>query len=150
MSKIMASRDGAPGDARELARRLAEELERRAEHVERLARDPVPEVTRHDLEEILKRNRVVFLFFTAEWCGPCISFLETFRSVALELARPGVFFGRVDVDRSFAVADKYGIQHIPTILVLLDGRVVDTIVGSMSKERLAATLRRYIEKAYGG
>jgi len=134
-------------EVRELAERLAAELERRAEYIERLAEDPVPEITRHDLDDVLKKNRVVFLFFTAEWCGPCISFLETFRRVALKYGRPGVFFGRVDVDRSFTVAEKYGVQNIPTIVVIVDGKPVDTIVGSMSQERLEARVRRVIAEA---
>lgn len=132
---------------RELAERLAEELERRAEYMERLAEDPVPEITRHDLDDVLKKNRVVLLFFTAEWCGPCISFLETFRRVALKYSMPGVFFGRVDVDRSYSVAEKYRIQNIPSIVILVDGKVVDTIVGSMSLERLEARVKRIIEEA---
>ncbi len=136
-------------DVRELAETLARALEGRAEYMERLAEDPVPEVTRHDLEEILRKNRVVFLFFTADWCAPCINFLETFRSVALRLSRPGVFFGRVDVDRSFSIADKYEVKHIPTIVVLVDGKVVDTIVGSMSKERLEERVRKAIREATG-
>jgi len=131
----------------DLVRRLARKLWERAEFNERIAEDPVPEVTTKDFEDIVRNNRVVFLFFTADWCGPCISFIEIFRSVALRYLRPGVFFGRVDVDRSFSLADRLGVEHIPTIIVLVDGTPVGTMVGRSSRQRLEEFVRAYIEKA---
>jgi thioredoxin 1 len=128
-------------------RRLSEELLKRGEYLERLARDPVPEITRHELDQVLGGNQVVFLFFTADWCGPCISFLETFRSVALDLSRPGVFFGRVDVDRSYSIAERYNIERIPAIAVFVKGRIVDVLVGSMGRDALKNKLRSFIERA---
>ena len=126
---------------------LGRELLKRGEYIEKLAEDPVPEVTRHDIDNVLKSSRVVFLFFTADWCGPCISFLETFRTVALDLSKPGVFFGRVDVDRSYTVAERYNIERIPAIAVFIDGKMVDTIVGSMGKDALKRRLLGYMRKA---
>ncbi len=136
--------------SKDLARKVAEELMKRGEYLEKLAKDPVPEITRHELEEILSNNKVVFLFFTADWCGPCISFLETFRNVALELSKPGIFFGRVDVDRSYSVAERYNIERIPSIAVFVKGKIVDVIVGSMGKGALQRRLLSYIEKAGAG
>jgi len=140
-------RAGVEGGLEEIARRLAERLLEQAEFAERMAADPVPEVTSKDFEDIVRKNRVVFLFFTADWCGPCISFLEVFRSVAVKYLRPGVFFGRVDVDRSFSLADRLGVQHIPTIIVLVDGTPVGTIVGRSSREKLEQFVKSYIAKA---
>ncbi len=133
----------------EAAKRLAEALRRRAEYLEVIAKDPVPEVTHHELDDVLKKNNVVFLFFTAEWCGPCISFLETFRSVAIELSRPGVFFGRVDVDKSYSIAERYNVEKIPSILVFVNGKIVDVIVGSLGKESLKKRLEAFIKRVHG-
>jgi len=131
----------------ELVRRLSVKLLERAAFNERIAEDPVPEVTSKDYDDIVKNNKVVFLFFTADWCAPCISFMEVFRSVALKYLRPGVFFGRVDVDRSFGLADRLGVEHIPTIMVIVDGTPVGTMVGRSSRQRLEEFVRAYIEKA---
>ncbi len=129
-----------------LAKKLAEELEKRAEYVEKMAEDPVPEITRKDLDNILNDNKIVVLYFTADWCGPCITFLETFREVALRLSRPGVAFARIDVDRSYTIADKYNIQHIPTIVIIRGGTVVDTILGSISREELERTIKSHMKR----
>ena len=126
---------------------LAQELLKRGEYLEKLAKDPVPEVTRHDIDRVLSDNEIVFLFFTADWCGPCISFLETFRQVALDLSRPGIFFGRVDVDKSYRIAERYNIEKIPSIAVFVNGKMVDTIIGSMSRSALRRRLESYIVKA---
>ena len=132
-------------NVKELARRLAEELIKRAEFVEKLARDPVPEITRKDFDAIMKENKVVVLYFTADWCGPCISFLETFRDVALTLARPGVVFARVDVDRSYSLADRFSIQHIPTIAIFRDGKLVETILGQTSRDELIRIIKSHMK-----
>lgn len=130
-----------------LVSRLVKVLEDRGEFVERIAEDPVPEITSKDYDELVGKNRVVFLYFTADWCGPCISFLEVFRSVAVRYSRPGVLFGRVDVDRSFSLADRLNVQHIPTIMVILDGQPVGTLVGRSSREKLERFIKSYITKA---
>ncbi len=125
---------------------LSKKLLERSDYILRISLDPVPEVNKHNINKVLEDNNIVFLFFTAEWCGPCISFLQTFRDVAVGSHRPGVFFGRVDVDRSYTIADRYSINHIPSILVLVKGRVVDSIVGSMSRESLESKVKSYINK----
>ena len=132
-------------DVKDLAERLARELENRARYVEKMALDPVPEITRKDFEKLVDENKVVVLYFTADWCGPCISFLESFREVALQLSRPGVAFARVDVDRTYSLADKYNIQHIPTIVIFRQGKPVETILGQTSKEELAKIIKAYMK-----
>jgi len=138
------------GEDRALLSRIAKELIKRGEYLERLAKDPAPDVTRHDIDKVLSEYKVVFLFFTADWCGPCIAFLETFRNVALELAQPGVFFGKVDVDKYYSIAEKYNIERIPAIAIFVEGSLVDVIVGSMSRSSLKSRLERYIQKAIQG
>ncbi len=124
---------------------VADKLEERAEFLELKFKDPIVEVNRHNIDEFIGNNRILFLFFTAEWCGPCISYLSTYRDLAIELARPGVMFGKVDVDKSADIADRYMIDHIPSIAVIMKGKHVDTLIGSMSKEKLREKLDSYIK-----
>ncbi|GAB6147934.1 thioredoxin family protein [Stetteria hydrogenophila] len=132
-----------------LAEELAGLLLKRAEMLEAAAKELVAEVTRHNIDEVLKNNKVVFLFFTADWCGPCISFMKTFKEVAAANLHPAVFYGKVDVDRSYSIADKYDVKHIPSILVFVDGKLVESIIGSMDRAKLEEKVKRYIKLAQG-
>jgi thioredoxin 1 len=130
-----------------LVSKLSQALGERGAYLEKLAKGVVLEVTSANINEVIEKNIVVFLYFTAEWCGPCISFLQTFRDVASIYARPGVYFGKVDVDTSYSIADRYNVKHIPSILIIVRGRVVDIITGSQSREKLEEKVRAYIEAA---
>jgi len=132
-------------ELRNIARELAEELRRKAHIIEALGKDPVKEVTANNLDEVLDKYELVFLYFTAEWCGPCISFLNTIRNVASEVTEPGIYWGKVDVDRSFTIADRYGINHIPSMLVFHKGKIIDSFVGTISRDKLVSKVNEYIQ-----
>ncbi|MEB3756391.1 MAG: thioredoxin family protein [Desulfurococcales archaeon] len=125
--------------------KLAEKLQERADFLELKLKDPIVEVNRHNIDGIVENNEVIFLFFTADWCGPCISYLSTYRDLAIELAKPKVIFAKVDVDKSADIADRYLIDHIPSIAVIVSSKHVDTLIGSMAKEKLKEKLSSYIE-----
>ena len=129
----------------EIAAELAKALRARASMIERMAKDPVVEVNTGNLDEVLSSHDLVFLYFTAEWCGPCITFLSTIKEVAAALEDPRILWGKVDVDKSFTIADRYGVNHIPSMLVLYKGKVIDSIVGTMSKEKLEKKVKSYID-----
>jgi len=129
----------------ELALRLSRSLRERGEFIERITKGVVGEVTSSNIDKVLNENDVVFLYFTAEWCGPCITFLETFKDVASMYVKPKAYFGKVDVDVAYSVADRYNVRHIPSILVIVKGKLVDVVVGSQSREKLEEKVKSYIE-----
>ena len=67
--------------------------------------------------------------FWAPWCGPCRMMGPIFESVAQELEGKPVRFFRLNVDEAPAAAARFGIQSIPTLLVLKDGLETDVRVG---------------------
>lgn len=140
----MTSGPGEGESLQALASRLAKLLMERALLIEKLE-DSVSEVRSKDLDEVLSGHKLVFLFFTASWCGPCISFMQTFREVAGHLAHPKVFYGYVDVDASYSLADRYNVKHIPSIVVIVDGKPVDVIIGSLSREKLEEKVKAYMK-----
>ncbi|AFZ70170.1 thioredoxin domain-containing protein [Caldisphaera lagunensis DSM 15908] len=132
-------------NAENLGKELSRLLMSKAEALENSLKEIVVEVKSDNFNEIINKNKLVFLFFTAEWCGPCISFLQTFREVASQHIVPNVFYGKVDVDSSYAIADKYKVKHIPSILIIVNGEVVDSIVGQTNKEKLENRISSYIK-----
>jgi thioredoxin 1 len=52
--------------------------------------------------------------------------------------------GKVDVDANGPLANQYGIQAIPTIIIFKDGQAVETLVGIQSKAALVNALSKYV------
>jgi len=69
--------------------------------------------------------------FTASWCAPCRMLAPVLKSMEVEF--PSVSFEVIDTEASPEEAKKYGVRSIPVVLILRDNIVVDTIVGSNSK-----------------
>lgn len=128
---------------------LSRALEDRASFLEKVLKEFIVDVTSSNLQDVIGKNKVVFLYFTAEWCGPCVNFYKTYREVAIENLVPGVVYGKVDVDAAYSVADKYRVRHIPSILIIVDGKVMDTVVGSVSRAELERKVKAYVALAKG-
>ena len=78
--------------------------------------------------------------FWAAWCGPCRMMAPQFEKAAS--LRPNYRFAKVDVDAEPIVAGRYGIQSIPTLMVLRDGQPVAAQAGVMRAEQLVEALDR--------
>ena len=83
--------------------------------------------------EFIKEGTVLIDFF-ATWCGPCKMLSPVIEQVERE--HPELKVVKVDVDEAPAIAAKYGIQAIPTLFLVKDGKVVDTRMGYLNKNQL--------------
>lgn len=133
--------------AEEVAGRLRDRLLEVADEIEATVSDPFVDVNSSNIEDLLSKKKILVLFFTAEWCGPCISMQDHLREIAAKIIDSRVAFGRVDVDKSYSIADRYSVQHIPSVIVLVDGKVADVIVGSTTREKLETRIKSVIEEA---
>lgn len=87
-------------------------------------------------EEVLKSEKPMLVDFWATWCGPCMRQ----GPIIEELAAEGYAVGKVDVDEEPALAQKFGIMSIPTIVVFKGGKEVNRLVGLTPKDRLKSLL----------
>ncbi len=102
-------------------------------------------VTEASFDQLVKQSaKPIVLDFWAPWCGPCRMMDPVFAEVSIE--RPDIVFGKVNVDEQPKLAQKYDIQAIPTLLVIVNGKVVKTNVGVISKGALLQLLDEAIKK----
>jgi thioredoxin 1 len=102
----------------------------------------VAEVTDQSFEkEILSSDRPAVVDFWAEWCGPCRAIAPIIKDLA---ARYGdrVNVAKVDVDANPAIAGRFGIRAIPTVLAFRGGKVVGQLQGA----RPRADFEAFVEK----
>ncbi|HSY25837.1 MAG TPA: thioredoxin [Polyangiaceae bacterium] len=89
--------------------------------------------------EVLKSQVPFLLDFSAVWCGPCRVLAPVVEKVADEY-QGKARVGKLDIDDSPAVASKFGIRGVPTVLVFKDGKESGRHVGVTSKEVLVKLL----------
>ena len=75
-------------------------------------------------------------YFSASWCGPC----RMFKPIVNELIDDGHEIEIIDVDSNQALAQQYQVMSIPTIVVEENGQVVDSVIGTTTKDDLIQRL----------
>lgn len=82
--------------------------------------------------EVLKSDIPVLIDFWAAWCAPCRMIAPIVEELAQEYDGK-VKIGKLDVDANQQTAIKYGVRSIPTVLIIKNGEVADTIIGALPK-----------------
>ena len=80
-------------------------------------------------------NGVALVDFWASWCGPCKMQLPIIEEFSGEMEGKATV-GKVNVDEQLELAQSFGIQSIPTLILFKDGKPVKKLVGLHSKESL--------------
>jgi len=103
------------------------------------------DVTDDNFESVvINSDKPVLVDFWAEWCGPCKMLTPTIDLVAEEYKDKSVV-AKVNVDNAPAIATKYGIRSIPSLLFFNKGEVSEQRVGAITKDEITSVLNQLIE-----
>lgn len=96
-------------------------------------------------QEALTSKQLMMVDFWATWCGPCRMLGPVIEQLAEEYEDQDVLIGKVDVDENPALAQRYGVMSIPTVIFFKNGEEFDRKVGAMAAEAYADTLDEALE-----
>ena len=101
-------------------------------------------LTSANFRALVERSELpVVVDFWAGWCGPCKMMAPIFAEAAREL-EPHMRFAKLDTEAEQALAGRFGIRSIPTLIVFKGGREVARQAGAMQGSQLRQWLQPHL------
>ena len=89
--------------------------------------------------EVMETEKGVVIDFWATWCGPCKMMAPVVEEVAKDY--PDVKVCKVNVDEEPELSNAFKIVSIPTIVVIKNGEIIDSVVGYRPKEDIEKIIK---------
>jgi thioredoxin 1 len=95
-------------------------------------------------EQVIQSEMPVLLDFGAVWCPPCRMLDPIVDELAIKYdGRMRV--GKVDVDSSPDIQEKYGVMGVPTLILFNDGQPVEYLVGFRPRHQIESALTPHLQ-----
>lgn len=91
--------------------------------------------------ELINQDKLVLVDFYATWCGPCKTLAPILQEVKNEL-KEALALIKIDVDKNQAVAAKFQVRSVPTLIAFKDGKQVWKQSGVVPANQLVQTLKQ--------
>lgn len=92
-------------------------------------------------KEVLESDKMVLVDFYAAWCGPCRAMTPIVEELASE--QNDVKICKINIDEQRQLAKEYGIMSIPTLVLINNGKVVNTKVGLAPKAEIIKLIKNH-------
>ena len=103
---------------------------------------PVIKVTNNNYNELIAKHQLLVVDFWASWCGPCRAIAPIIEELAQEY-KGKVAIGKCNVDENRSLTNSFGVQGIPAIYIIRNGKVVDEQIGYCNKDTLKAKIEKW-------
>jgi thioredoxin 1 len=104
--------------------------------------EKILDVSDQDFAEAVANSELpVLVDFWADWCGPCHIVAPVVEEIAIEQAGR-LRVAKVNVDENPSTSQRYGVQSIPTLILLSRGEEQGRIIGAQGKDAITQALLR--------
>ncbi len=97
-------------------------------------------LTTANFDEVTNQDGIVLVDFWAGWCGPCLRFAPVYERSSQK--HEDIVFGKVDTEAEQALAAKFDIRSIPTIMAIRDGVIVFAQPGALPESALESLIEQ--------
>jgi len=114
-------------------------------NVNKLSHQYVPIILNdYNFSDSLSKYPLLVVDFWAPWCGPCKMVSPIIEQLAEQYVGK-IVFGKVNVDENPHISQRFGIQSIPTLMILKEGQVIDVMVGALPKGQIENRIKQHVE-----
>lgn len=103
----------------------------------------VREVSNDTFEQAVQGAKVTLVDFWAPWCGPCRMVAPHVEAVAEKMDGEAGFI-KINIDDNPELAQRFGVQSIPTLVIFKDGEETARMVGARGRDDIETAVREWI------
>jgi len=109
------------------------------------------EITNQDelLEFVGPETGPAVIDMWAPWCGPCRAMAPHFEAVAETMKDDPIGFYKINTEAHPDLSRMFNVRSLPTMLLLIDGKVEDVVIGASSGDKIAKRAKWLLSKSRG-